>query len=86
MSSQGVPGVVGYTYQYSRDASDRTRQIKEAIQFKTMNSSYSGNKNTEPIWFKQGNKFKLTYNFGKLACGSCTGSAFNGTNATVGGS
>ena len=86
MSSQGDPGLTGYTYQPTRDASDRTRQIKEAIQYKTLKSSYTGNKNTEPIWMQYGNQFKLTYDFGKLECTGCTGNAFGGTNATVGGS
>jgi len=86
MSSQGVPGLTGYNYQRTRDASDRTRQIKETLQFKTQTFSYTGNKNTEPIWMEYGNQFKLTYNFGKLACGGCTGNAFGGSNATVGGS
>jgi len=86
MSSQGDPGLTGYTYQPTRDASDRTRQIKEAMQFKTQRGSYSDNKNTEPIWMKYGNQFKLTYDFGKLECTGCTGNAFGGTNATVGGS
>ena len=86
MSSQGVPGLTGYTYGVTRDASDRTRAIKEAIQYKTQKTSSSGNKNTEPIWMKYGNQFKLTYDFGKLECNGCTGNAFGGTNATVGGS
>ena len=86
MSSQGVPGLTGYTYGVTRDASDRTRAIKEAIQYKTQKTSYSGHKNTEPIWMKYGNQFKLTYDFGKLECNGCTGNAFGGTNATVGGS
>ena len=86
MSSQGDAGITGYNYQPSRDASDRTRQIKEAMQYKMLNSSYTGNKDTEPIWMKYGNEFKLTYNFGKLNCTGCTGNAFGSTNATVGGS
>ena len=86
MSSQGVPGLTGYTYAVPRDASDRTRAIKEAMHYKTQKSGYSGNKNTEPIWMKYGNQFKLTYDFGKLECTGCTGIAFGGTNATVGGS
>jgi len=86
MSSQGDPGLTGYAYQPTRDASDRTRQIKEAVQYKTFNSSYTGNKNTEPIWMKYGNQFKVTYDFGKLECTGCTGNAFGGSDATVGGS
>ena len=77
MSSQGDPGLTGYTYGVTRDASDRTRQIKETIYYKTFNSAYAGNKNTEPIWMKYGNQFKLTYDFGKLVgCTGCTGNAF----------
>ena len=86
MSSQGDPGLTGYTYQPTRDASDRTRQIKEALQYKTQKSSYVGNTSTEPIWMKYGNQFKLTYNFGKLECDGCTGNAFGGAQSTVGGS
>jgi len=86
MSSQGDPALSGYGYQVSRDASDRTRAIKEALQYKTFKSSYTGNTATEPIWMKYGNQFKLTYNFGKLECNGCVGNAFGGKNATVGGS
>jgi hypothetical protein len=86
MSSQGDAGLTGYTYQPTRDASDRTRQIKEALQYKTLNSSYAGNTGTEPIWMKYGNQFKVTYDFGKLQCTGCTGNAFSGSDATVGGS
>jgi hypothetical protein len=76
MSSQGDPGLTGYVYQPTRDASDRTRQIKETLQYTTQKSSYSGNENTEPIWMKYGNQFKLTYEFGQLGCTGCTGNAF----------
>jgi hypothetical protein len=78
MSSQGDPGVTGYIYQPSRDASDRTRQLKETLQYKTQSTSYSGNKNTEPIWMKYGNQFKVTSLFGQLGCTGCTGNAFSG--------
>jgi hypothetical protein len=86
MSSQGDPGLTGYTYQPTRDASDRTRQIKEALQYKTQKSSYVGNTHTEPIWMKYGNQFKLTYDFGKLECTTCISNAFGGIQSTVGGS
>lgn len=86
MSSQGVPGLTGYNYQPTRDASDCTRAIKEALQYKTFKSSYTGNTGTEPIWMKYGNQFKLTYDFGKLECTGCTGNAFGGKQSTVGGS
>ena len=86
MSSQGVPGLTGYTYQPTRDASDRTRAIKEALQYKTFASSYAGDTASQPIWLKYGNQFKLTYDFGKLECTGCTGNAFGGSESTVGGS
>ena len=86
MSSQGDAGIGGYDHQVVRDASDRTRQIKEAMQYKMYKTGGNANRNTEPNWMKYGNQFKLTYDFGKLGCTSCPANAFGGTNATVGGS
>jgi hypothetical protein len=88
MSSQGDSGIRNYNYQPTRDASDRTRQIKEAMQYKTYNSSYTAanNVDTQPSWIKFGNQFKITYDYGKLQCTSCLSNAFGGVNSTVGGS
>jgi hypothetical protein len=92
MSSQGPTGQSGYGYQVLRDAADYTRQLKEQRAFKSYNSANTANTDTGPTWMKFDNGFKLTYDFGKLACAGstgnagCTGNAFGGQNATVGGS
>lgn len=86
MSSQGPSGQTGYVYQGLRDAADYTRQLKEQRAFKSYNSANTGDTNTSPAWMKFDNGFKLTYDFGKLSCNGCTGNAFNGPNASVGGS
>lgn len=86
MSSQADPAIRGYDDQLIRDASDRTRQIKEAMQYKMYKSGGNANRDTSPSWIKYGNQFKLTYDFGKLGCTSCPANGFGGTNATVGGS
>lgn len=33
--------------------------------------------NAEMLWIPQGNQFRLSYLFGKINCGSCSGGAFN---------
>jgi hypothetical protein len=69
MSSQGVPGTTGYTYQILRDAQDHTRQIREQL---TRTSYEDGSKQTFPTWDKTGNGFRLSYNFGRLSCAAGT--------------
>ncbi len=89
MSSQGDNSRSGYSYVASkevRDASDYTKQLKEQRAYKSYNSSYTGNAETSNPWLKYGNGFRLSYLFGKLKCGSCTGNAFEGNNSKVGGS
>lgn len=89
MSSQGDNSRTGYTYtalREVRDASDYTRQLKEQRVYKSYNSSYTGNTETNNTWLKYGSGFHLTFLFGRLKCGSCTGNAFGGANAKVGGS
>jgi hypothetical protein len=75
-----------YTNEYNRDASDWTRQIKERRKYVNYKSASTDNKNTEPVWIKYGNQFRLSYLYGKLKCPTCNGNAFLGTNAVVGGS
>ena len=89
MSSQGDNSRSDYSYvapKELRDASDYVRQLKERRSYTSYNSSATGNTNTENPWLKYGNGFRLSYLFGKLKCGSCTGNAFGGSNSTVGGS
>ena len=87
MSAQGPAGLTGYVPQYTRDAQDWTRALKERLTYITLNSSYSGNKYPEPNFMKYGNGIRLTYNFGSLdfnaisGCSGCTGSAFGGSIA-----
>jgi hypothetical protein len=75
-----------YTNYYNRDASDWTRQRREQRKFVNYKSSSTDNKNTEPIWLKSGNQFRLSYLYGKLKCPTCDGNVFKGSNAVVGGS
>jgi|UniRef100_A0A6C0DRH2 hypothetical protein len=86
MSSQGPAGYTGYNYGPTRDSSDWTRQLKEKREYYSYSTKNTGNKDTEDPWIKFGNDFKLEYNYGKLACGGCTGNAFGGGNSKVGGS
>jgi hypothetical protein len=65
-----------------RDASDLTRQIREQI-------IYRENRPSGPIqpgdsehkWIMFGNQFRLSYLYGKLKCGNCTGGVFNQNGA-----
>jgi hypothetical protein len=82
-SSQGANAdtVSGYPFDTNsiRDASDWIRYKKEARKYTNYNSVSSDNKDTEPVWLKYGNQFRLTYSFGRWKCdGSCGGSAFTG--------
>jgi hypothetical protein len=86
MSSQGPAELTGYNYGPTRDAQDWTRQLKEKRAYYSYSTQTNGNKDTENPWIKFANGFKVTYNYGKLACGVCNGNAFEGTNSTVGGS
>jgi len=84
MSAQGPAGLTGYVPQYTRDAQDWTRALKERLTYITLNSSYSGNKYPEPNFMKYGNQIRLTYDFGRFnftgaaGCSGCTGVAFDG--------
>lgn len=86
MSSQGSAGRTGYTGAPTRDSSDWTRELKEKRAYYSYSTQTSGNKDTQDPWMKFGNDFKLVYDHGKLECGGCTGNAFGGAGATVGGS
>lgn len=74
-----------YNTQYiTRDASDITRSLKERIMYneKRKGSPITAGKqtcagNAEVLWQPQGNQFRLSYLFGKLKCGGCSGGAFN---------
>jgi hypothetical protein len=85
MSSQGPAGQTGYNYGPTRDAQDWTRKLKEKRAYYAYSTQTTGNKNTEDPWFKFANGFKVTYDYGKLACNGCTGNAFGGVNSKVGG-
>jgi hypothetical protein len=68
-----------YTNEYNRDASDWIRQKREQRKYTNYNQNSTDNKNTEPVWLKYGNQFRLTYSFGRLKCdGGCSGNAFSG--------
>jgi hypothetical protein len=69
-----------------RDASDLTRQIREQIMYRENRPSgpiQPGD--SEHKWIMFGNQFRLSYLYGKLKCGNCTGGTFmqNGAYNTV---
>jgi hypothetical protein len=78
----------GYTFSTNsiRDSSDWIRQVRERRKFANYKSASTDNKQTEPVWLKYGNQFRLSYLYGKLKCTTCNGVAFVGSNAVVGGS
>lgn len=82
MSSQGVNAstVSGYPFNELsiRDSSDWIRYKKEARKYANYKTSSTDNKDTEPVWLKYGNQFRLTYSFGRFKCTQCDGNAFSG--------
>ena len=65
-----------------RDSSDATRQIREQILYREKKvSSPVQPGNSEQIWLTYGNQLRLSYLYGKLKCGSCSGGAFNQNGA-----
>lgn len=69
-----------FTTRTLRDSSDWTRYVKETRKFANYKDSSTDNKNTEPVWLKYGNQFRLTYSFGRYKCekSDCAGNAFSG--------
>lgn len=61
-----------------RDASDYIRAKREARKFFNYKISSTDNKETEPVWLKYGNQFRLAYSFGRYKCTDCNGNAFSG--------
>jgi len=70
---------------FERDASDRTRAIRERLIYNEKRAGTNiqggapglGRGNAEPIWQQQSNNFRLAYLFGKLKCGAGFAGAFN---------
>lgn len=82
-SSQGANAttVSGYPPKpaSTRDSSDWIRLKREARKFENYKASSTDNKDTEPVWLKYGNQFRLSYSFGRFKCqASCDGNAFSG--------
>lgn len=75
-----------YTNEYNRDASDWIRQKREQRKYVNYKSGSTDNKDTEPVWIKYGNQFRLSYLYGKLKCTECDGHILLGSNAVIGGS
>ena len=69
-----------FTTRTIRDSSDWIRYKKEARKFANYKSSSTDNKDTEPVWLKYGNQFRLTYSFGRYKCETtdCAANAFSG--------
>ncbi len=68
-----------YTNDYNRDASDWTRKLREGRSYANYKPASTDNKQTEPVWLKYGNQFRLSFSYGRLKCTSCNGSAFSGS-------
>ena len=65
-----------------RDSSDMTRRIREQIIYRENKaSSVIQPGSSEHKWLMYGNQFRLSYLYGKLKCGSCSGGAFNANGA-----
>ena len=63
----------------ARDASDITRAIRERITYNEFKASTPVSPgNTEDPWIPYGNAIRLSYLYGKLKCGSCSGNAMYG--------
>jgi hypothetical protein len=65
-----------------RDSADYTRQIREQIIYnenKANSTVQPGN--SENPFHDYANGYRLSYLYGKLKCGSCSGGAFNGNGA-----
>ena len=78
-SYSGYQGSAALNYIPTRDSSDYTRMIRERA---TYNEFKSGNPitpgNTEDPWLRYANGFRISYLFGRLKCGACSGNAFSG--------
>ena len=89
MSSQGIPGSAGPTgYVYGpriQDASEWTKLRREQLNYVFYNPTSTQNMNVavDP-YFKYGNQFKLSYDFGKYNCEGCSGAAFEGASVPIG--
>jgi hypothetical protein len=69
MSSGGavVPvDTVKYLVSQVRDSSDWTLRIRQTREYK--NYETAGSKNTEPVWIKRGNAFRLSWMSGRWKC------------------
>lgn len=61
----------------ARDASDITRAIREKLTYNEFKASNPvGPGNTEDPWIPYGNAIRLSYLYGKIKCGLCSGVAF----------
>ena len=68
----------------ARDASDITRALRERIiytEFKQNSVVAPGN--NENAWIPYGNQIRISYLYGKLKCGSCSGNAIYGNGPYV---
>ena len=70
---------------FLRDASDRTRAIRERLIYNekragttiTPGTPGRGRGHAETLWQQQGNNFRMAYLTGKLKCGAAFGGAYN---------
>jgi hypothetical protein len=68
-----------------RDASDRTRALRERLIYNekragtniTPGTPGRGRGHAETLWQQQGNNFRMAYLAGKLKCGAAFGGAYN---------
>jgi hypothetical protein len=80
----GYQGSAALNYIPTRDASDYTRMIRERGDYNAYKTGSTILPGTgEHVWIAYGNQFRLSYLFGKLKCGSCTGNAIYGNGPYV---
>lgn len=78
-TSPSVPDGYDFSANSLRDASDYIRLKREARKYMNYKTTSTDNKDTEPVWLKYGNQFRLSYSFGRFKCdGTCDGNAFSG--------
>jgi hypothetical protein len=76
---------MAFGQKFLRDASDRTRALRERLIYNEKRAATNitpgtpglGRGHAETLWQQQGNNFRMAYLTGKLKCGAAFGGAYN---------
>jgi len=76
---------MAFGQKFLRDASDRTRALRERLIYNEKRAGTNitpgtpglGRGHAETLWQQQGNNFRMAYLTGKLKCGAAFGGAYN---------